>query len=368
LSRIAEADLCAGCGLCESVVSQNKIRIEFSELGYLRPKQIGDLSPEEDQLISETCPGLVVIQNSTHGFDHPIWGPLLKVRVGHSTNQRLRHHASSGGALSALLLYLRDSGAVDYVVQTAASPSSPIDNGTVESVTGEDIFHAAGSRYAPSAPLNRLQHQLELSGRFAFVGKPCDVAALRNLSRRDPRIIVAFRFRGDGWPGFATARLRDGLDARMSYAESWGGILSKHIQFRCKICADSTGGFADVACADAWYSDVRGYPSFEESDGRSLILSRTPRGEELMRRAIAAGYLEARDVDFEEIAKMQPSQWRRKQLIFSRLSAMALLGRFLPRFKGLNLVRAARIAGPWQHFRSFFGMTRRLLAGKTTAR
>jgi coenzyme F420 hydrogenase subunit beta len=37
----------------------------------------------------------------------------------------------------------------------------------------------------------------------------------------------------------------------MSYADSWGGILSRHVQFRCKICPDGTGGFADVVCADA---------------------------------------------------------------------------------------------------------------------
>ena len=50
----------------------------------------------------------------------------------------------------------------------------------------------------------------------------------------------------------------------MSYAQSWGEILTKHVQFRCKVCPDGSGGFADVACADAWYGDERGYPSFEE--------------------------------------------------------------------------------------------------------
>ena len=34
--------------------------------------------------------------------------------------------------------------------------------------------------------------------------------------------LESFRFRGDGWPGFATARTNDGREARMSYAEFLG--------------------------------------------------------------------------------------------------------------------------------------------------
>ena len=90
--------------------------------------------------------------------------------------------------------------------------------------------------------------------------------------------MASFRYRGDGWPGFATVRLKDGREARMSYAESWGGILTNYVQFRCRISPDGTGGFADIACGDAWYADAKGYPLFEEAEGRSLIVSRTRQG------------------------------------------------------------------------------------------
>ena len=55
----------------------------------------------------------------------------------------------------------------------------------------------------------------------------------------------------------------------MSYADSWGAHLSKHVQFRCKICPDAVGGVADIACADAWYGGDSGYPQFDEAAGRS---------------------------------------------------------------------------------------------------
>jgi coenzyme F420 hydrogenase subunit beta len=377
------------------MAAEGKIAMRMSEAGYLRPKQAGELSSEEERLIAKTCPGISLIQDSNEGADHPIWGPLFAIRTGSATDASLRHHASSGGVLSALLLYLLESKIVDYVVHTAASDVSPIENTIVESTGKAGIFAAAGSRYAPSAPLAALHRQLARPGRFVLVAKPCDVAAVRALGRHDRRIeekipvilsffcagvpsvdgardilsklnvreqeVASFRYRGDGWPGFATARLKDGREVRMSYAESWGGILSKHVQFRCKICPDGTGGFADVACGDAWYADDKGYPLFEESEGRSLIVSRTRKGEDLVRRAIEADYIVAQNLEVAEIAKMQPSQARRKQLVMSRLSAMALVGRIMPRFVGLHLCNAAVEASLWQNIRSFLGMARRLI-------
>ena len=150
--------------------------------------------------------------------------------------------------------------------------------------------------------------------------------------------------------------------------KSWGEILSKHAQFRCKICPDGTGGFADVACGDAWYTDDKGYPLFEEAEGRSLIVSRTHIGEELVRRAIEAGYIVAQSLDPAEIVKMQPAQARRKQMVLSRLAAMALFAPVVPRFAGLQLWNAARTASLRQNLRSFLGMAWRLFRGAGRAR
>jgi coenzyme F420 hydrogenase subunit beta len=316
------------------------------------------------------------------------------VRTGAATDPDLRHHASSGGALSALLVYLLDTGSVDRIVQVAASAASPIENATVETVCAEGVRRAAGSRYGPSAPLADLDRQLARPGRFALVGKPCDIAAARALARHDPRVaekipvmlsffcagvpslhgtqaildrlkvdagaLATFRYRGDGWPGRCTATLSDNASASMSYAESWGDILSKHVQFRCKICPDGSGGFADVVCGDAWHCDERGYPAFEEHEGRSLVLTRSGSGEDLVRRAIAAGYLSADEIGAEDIETMQPSQASRKRLVLSRLAAMALLGRRPPRFRGLQLTRAARSGNLLVQIRNFLGMARRL--------
>jgi coenzyme F420 hydrogenase subunit beta len=394
LRRILKADCCTGCGACASV-SGGAITMAMTPAGLLRPQVLAPLPEATDEIIADICPGVRLAQTSREGHDHPLWGPLIAVRSGAATDADLRHHASSGGALSALLVYLLDTGSVDRIVQVAASAASPIENATVESVCAEGVRRAAGSRYGPSAPLADLDRQLASPGRLALVGKPCDIAAARALARHDRRIaekipvmlsffcagvpslhgtqaildrlkvdagaLASFRYRGDGWPGRCTATLSDNASASMSYADSWGGILSKHVQFRCKICPDGSGGFADVVFGDAWHCDERGYPAFEEQDGRSLVLTRTRSGEDLVRRAIAAGYMTGEHLDDAMIEVMQPSQANRKRLVLSRLAAMAVLGMRWPRFRGLHLARAARSAGVWPNLKSFLGMARRMV-------
>lgn len=369
--------------------------------GYLRPLQSAPLTMAQDAAIAAACPGLMV-DESDHApapqYD-PLWGPAHFVGTGHATDAALRHQASSGGVISALLMHALATGLVDHVVQTGADPDVPTGNQTRLSTSDSDIFAAAGSRYTASAPLAGLEDWLARPGRFAFVGKPCDVSALRARARHDPRInarvplmlaffcagipsaagtgrildrlgvdpdeVTAFRYRGDGWPGFAKATLKDGSTRQMSYSDSWGDILSKEVQFRCKICPDATGNVADVACADAWEGDERGYPSFEEQEGRSLVIARTATGAALLAEARAAGRILTQPLDMAAIAAMQPSQARRKKQILSRLAALMVTGRPWPRYRGLRLWAAAARENPIAQARSFAGLVRRLMQGRT---
>jgi coenzyme F420 hydrogenase subunit beta len=267
------------------------------------------------------------------------------------------------------------------------------------STGAEDVFASAGSRYAPSSPLEDIERHLAGHSRFAFVGKPCDVAGLRQLARIDPRVdekvaymfafmcagvpshhgtsallremgiacddeVTSFRYRGDGWPGFATAATASGETHRMDYDSSWGGVLNRYLQFRCKICPDGIGEFADVVCADGWYLDEANAPIFDERGGRSIILSRNAKGEALVQSAERAGALQTQPVTIEEIAAMQPYQARRKGLTGARLTAMALLGRRRPRYRGLALAENMKRLGPAKALRELLGTLRRLLRGQ----
>jgi coenzyme F420 hydrogenase subunit beta len=72
----------------------------------------------------------------------------------------------------------------------------------------------------------------------------------------DPSDLAQLRYRGNGWPGDATAQTRGGHRSRLSYADSWGSILTKHVQWRCRVCLDHTGEFADIAVGDPWYRAI----------------------------------------------------------------------------------------------------------------
>ena len=397
LAEVARGQLCAGCGLCASI-GGDAVAMAMQPPGYLRPVQSATLSDAQEAAIAVTCPALVVDERPVAPNDDALWGPWFCVGTGYATDAELRHQASSGGMISALLTHALATGLVDFVVQTGADPAAPLANRTDVSDTADQVFAAAGSRYTASAPLTNLEAWLARPGRFAFVGKPCDVTALRALARIDARIdakvslmlaffcagipssdgtrrildrlgvredeVTAFRYRGDGWPGFATATLTDGTTRRMSYADSWGDILSKQVQFRCKICPDAVGGSADIAAADAWYGDERGYPAFDEADGRSLVIARTASGQALLDAAVAARAVIIQPLAVAEIVKMQPAQARRKRQIVSRLAALAVAGRPRPRYRGVNLVAAARQESIRAQARSFAGLLRRLIRGR----
>jgi coenzyme F420 hydrogenase subunit beta len=392
LARVARGDLCAGCGACAAIASE-KIAMRMTPPGFLRPEQRATLSPAEEEAVAAVCPGLRVEMTPPIRATEALWGPIRTCRTGHATDPALRHRASSGGVLSGLLTHLLATGAVDQVITTAADPDRPLGNRTVVAMTPETVLAAAGSRYAPSAPLAGIEAVLAGEGRAAFVGKPCDVAALRALARRDPRVearipymlsffcagvpaeagaeevvrrlgaepaeVTAFRYRGEGWPGRAVATLADGRSLGMSYADSWGSILSRHVQFRCKICADGVGALADVVCADAWDCDEAGYPLFAEAEGLSLVLSRTEKGEALVAAAAEAGRLTVEPLDPARIGAMQPSQAFRKRNLVPRLAALAALGRPRPDYRGFHLLALARKGRPRIALRNFLGTLRR---------
>lgn len=398
LARVARGDLCAGCGGC-AALAPDKVRMRLADPGYLRPDQQAPLSPQEEDGIAAVCPGLGQQVEAGDRADTVLWGPYVSVGTGWATDPQTRFAASSGGALSAILVHLVESGRVDAVVQTAADPALPIGNAATVSTGADAIRAAAGSRYAPSAPLAELPARLaehrETGRRFAFVGKPCDAVALRAWARRDPEIdrafpvVVsffcagvpahaggravlealgtdlettrAFRYRGQGWPGRATATARDGTERSMTYHESWGKILSRHVQHRCKLCPDGTGVAADIVCADAWESDAQGYPLFDEADGISLIMGRTRHGADLIAEARGAGRIEMRDFDIAGLAAIQPGQRERRRALLSRLLGQRAAGRPVPRYRGLRLLAAARQNPPARNLKNFLGTLRRSL-------
>ncbi len=274
------------------------------------------------------CPGVGIAH---HPDEHPeglvgelreVWGPVLELWEGYAADDALRFAASSGGAASALALHCIEDEGMAGVLHIGARPDVPYLNRTIMSHSREELLAVAGSRYAPASPCDGLGLVEEAAAPCVFIGKPCDVAGadkarrlrpgldarlgltiavfcagtpstagtlemIRQMGVDDPATVSSVRYRGNGWPGMADVKV-DGDDTvrQLTYDESWGQILQKHRQWRCQVCADHTGEMADVSVGDPWYREI---PPGEP--GRSLVVVRTERGREVVRKAIAAGAL-----------------------------------------------------------------------------
>lgn len=393
VTKIVDGGLCHGCGACAATLGCDKIQMKMTDSGYLRPSPQTALTKDDQDEINRVCSGKSITQTLEAPSNDKIWGPLLSVETGHATDEHIRFQGSSGGTITAILLHLLKSKQIDFTIQTRRDPDDPLGNLTSPSYTRNEIISAAGSRYAPSSPLEHMEKFLQTGKRFAFVGKPCDIAALRMMAQNDPRInnqipfmlsffcagvpsrsgalavlqklgvqeenIAEFSFRGQGWPGKTRVQLHDGTEATMDYHSSWGTILSRHLQFRCKICPEGIGEFSDITCADAWYGKD-GYPDFSEQDGRSLILTRTAKGLALLQEMKRSGDLVTEELDVGEIRLMQPYQFDRRHAVLVRLAAMLLRGRKVPVFRGLHLFSCMLRSSPIWLARNFLGTFKRI--------
>ena len=380
LKEIVENGLCLGCGLCQSVAGSDKVVMAYVDPpGYLRPRILAPLDRATEDAILETCPGVRLdepldpVRHGSEAREDASFGPWIRAWKGHAADPEINHMASSGGALTALGIYLLESGKVDFIAHVAADAAAPMRTVSHVSRTREDVLRAAGSRYGPAAPLDDFLGLLDCGQPFAVIGKPCDISGVHNMRRRDPRVndlvrytlafscgtfapldtsrgllerqgfpggaageenLSLFRYRGYGCPGPTRAIDKAGNIYDETYQEFCYGPVGWPHQFRCKLCADPTGEATDVSVADAWEG---GGPTEEEWGGENMFISRTPRGDSLMADAIAAGVLDVADDDIATLYRVQPHQAVKKQGLNARLAATAESGYPVPDFRNMRL-------------------------------
>lgn len=375
---VAECNLCTGCGICAFVQPQ-AIRMVDDLAEGRRPvvdSPAGRPLPTVEAL--EACPGVGLAHppstEVSGGVLHQQWGPVLEVWEGFAADDQLRFAGSSGGAASALALYAIEQEGMHGVLHIRARTDAPLLNETVLSTTREQVLGATGSRYAPASPCDRLDLVTNAPSPCVFIGKPCDVAAtakrrerdvqldaklgltvaifcagapstrgslemLQEMGIEDPARVTELRYRGNGWPGDATATVREGdgttTQRRLSYEASWGAVLQRHRQWRCYVCADHTGEFADIAVGDPWYRPV------EPGDpGRNLLVVRTERGRSMLRGAVESGVIVATRVSVDRLPASQPGLQPIRGAVGGRIATLRLLGIPVPRYEGLPMWRS----------------------------
>jgi coenzyme F420 hydrogenase subunit beta len=400
IDRIVESGLCIGCGLCQSIAGPDRLRVEMTAQGRLRPAVLRELDSATLARIGAVCPGLRIagaeIERLPADIDHdPIWGPATSMVVAHAGDPEIRFRAAAGGVLSALSDLLLRSGQVEFVLHVAASRQQPMRSERQVSFDRAQVLEGAGSRYGPVAPLIDFLQVLDRGQPFAFVGKPCDISAIRNLAKHDARVdrwmkyaltlicggeselgksqdvldgfglsedaLRLFRYRGYGNPGPTRVETRDGRAFDLSYRDMWADESGWRIQSRCKICPDAIGEAADLVVGDCW----PGCDPVGEDEGFNSIMVRTRAGSELYGAAIAAGaVIVDRPLGFRDFDYFQPHQVRLKKALWARLAAMRVAGLAAPAVARLRVKKIARGNTVAENLAEGRGTLQRIKAGR----
>ncbi len=396
IEHVIKKELCTGCGVCSSVFYG---KIEIQNADYNRPVVNQKLSKTETKIFNQICPG--INQASISGKNvHPVWGPVQSAGIGFSNDAEIRYRGSSGGIVTQTLLYALDSKLADMVVQIASDINNPIENIVKISKSRNDLIEATGSRYSPSSPLLNIIQIVNdnPNKKIAFVGKPCDCVALRNLMsinddvNRSITLIVSFfcagtpsrtgvkkvlealeydnnkpvndfYYRGKGWPGKTTLVQNSSINA-IDYSKSWGSLLGPTIQNRCKLCADGTGEVADIVSADVWHCDSRGYPIFTESDGQGLVLARSTLGRELVSQMMEKKLISVSPYNMDDLANVQITQFERKSTILVRGLAKMIGDFTIIKFPKQRIFIVFSNLSIYKQIRVFTGSLLRVLKGK----
>ena len=359
LENIVKNGLCIGCGLCQSITGKDYIKISMSSKGRLEPKEIKKISSKTFNKILNVCPGVIVeglpkeLVDKNTKYDL-LWGYYLSLFYAWSTDKKIRYESSTGGLLNGLSLYLLDTNKVNFILHTATNPEKPMRSVSRFSYNKDDLLNANScSRYGPASPLDKFHEALDLNQPFAFVGKPCDISAIRQLSKTDERVnklckylltlvcggsteftksqdfiesfkvkedeLTIFRYRGFGNPGKMYIKTYDGREYDKEYNSFWGEESTWRVHFRCKICPDAIGESSDIAALDTW----RGGSPKGEDEGFNAAIVRTTNGLDLLNEAIKANYIKkGDDLTIEDINDFQPHQVNKKKAVYARHEGM----------------------------------------------
>lgn len=392
---VVATQLCTGCGACAYV---EPMRFRMADtLEYGRRPFLCDNAAQETGEALAACTGVRLEHSSSMRKREGVipnlldaWGPVITVWEGYAADPEIRFAGSSGGAATALALYCIEREGMAGALHIGARADTPYLNETVYSTCRAELLERSGSRYAPTSPCDGLSLIERAAHSSVFVGKPCDIAAaveagkirpalterlgltiaifcagapsvagtlalVNKVGGSDPTKISSLRYRGMGWPGNWAVRMEADAESQLSYAESWG-FLQSFRPWRCYICPDHTGEFADIAVGDPWYREVH-----SGDKGQSLIVARTARGRDAILAAERAGYLVLERSDPSLLPRSQPNLLKARGALWGRLGALRLFGAPVPDYRGFPIFRFwLSELQPWPKFQSIMGTVKRI--------
>lgn len=378
LLKVIENDFCIGCGVCASFPN-SKVNIELNEYGMYKAN-LKKANNEELTKLSNVCPfantkdnestiGQELFKNDCN-YDEKI-GYYLNTFAGYVKEDEFRRKGSSGGVATWLLTELLNLGYIDGVVHVKTNKKDKdVLFKYAISKTSEEIREGTKSRYYPIEMSQTIKEVRNLQGKYAFVGIPCFIKAIRLLSKEDnlfskkvgftislfcghlksknyldylirkmgmePKNVIYadFRKKVEGKPAsdYALEVVEEKGGEQIIHtkmmkelvSDPWGTGLFKYNA--CDYCDDVAGETADVTLGDAWLPEY-----VKDSGGTNIIIIRNKKILEVFQKAHEENRIYLENLTPKDIISSQIGNFRhRQQELGYRLFLLEQKGKWYP--------------------------------------
>lgn len=357
-------NFCKGCGTCEGICPQGAIKLQRKENGQYFPYREEALC-QKCGLCYASCPAWpfdpdgILYKSIESATADQLIGPFINAYSGFGKDDNLRISGSSGGIATALLIHQLKTGKIDTALVVGLDKNNPFaEPNIILAKTVDEIKAAAGSKYLPVA-LNTIIKQIidrnDIT-QVGIVGLPCHIEGLKKACSINKKLqkkiaftiglfcrqtkelgftclllsrlgvedsqLASFSYRGGGWPGYVSAKLKDGTERKCLFFDQgfmflW--LLQSFTPMPCMLCCDPIAEFADISIGDAWLEEFA-----DDKEGMSLIITRTLKGNRIIEIAETSDILSLQKIEQEKVIESQQKRalMRKKINYRSKLAAL----------------------------------------------
>jgi coenzyme F420 hydrogenase subunit beta len=397
--------LCTGCGTCVGVCPLSALKMVKDEPKGIYVPRLNSKKCNRCGICLTVCPGHSVDfkQLNICFFgkepENAFLGNYLNCYIGYSSDYKIRYKSSSGGLVTALLIFALEEGLIDGALVTRMSRNDPLEPQPFIARSRDEIITASKSKYCPVPANIAIKEILEAEeGKFAIVGLPCHIwgvrkAELSNKELKDKIIlhfglfcshvpsflatefilnrigvrkedIAELSYRGEGWPGYMCITLAHPKQTliRLNYMDYYSSGFGSFLFWptRCTLCPDALAELADISFGDAWLPEL-----MVDKIGTSMVISRSIIGDRLLDNAQEKGRIELSAINEEDIIRAQQGSLRfKKEFLSARIHLYKLITRKVPAYttKLSKASLAAYLSAIWCY--SLLHLGRRIVTKK----
>ena len=345
IQEVIEPGLCHRCGACVAFCSSiNYGALELDSEG--KPRYADKDKCIEGGLCYTICPEIEELNEETRqsvAWTAPI-GRVADISIARATDPTIRHSATDGGVVTALLVHLFRKGRIDSAVVT--KQVEPYRRRSFLAATEEEIRSAAGFFFDTSYGMKSVSdhysnfsqvgefNPMDSKGfhRVAFVGTPCQIQAVRKMQTLSiyPSDSVKYclglfcsgnftfgekerekiaRIGSFQWENVKRINIKEDLIVHLKSGEVITVMLSDLESLKrhaCNFCADYSAEYADIS-----------FGGIAAEEGWTTVVARTPLGRAAFAHARGEQDVEispqAKDPGFSSKVNAKVQEWSKKK-------------------------------------------------------